>query len=31
MEPTQRWLDGASTIPNEFVKKAKLKNVLMSR
>ncbi len=27
----QRWLDGASSSPNEGVKKAKLKNLLISR
>jgi hypothetical protein len=27
----QRWLDGASTNPNEGMKKAKLKNLMLSR
>jgi hypothetical protein len=30
MQQVQRWLDGATTSPNDGVKKAKLKNLLMS-
>jgi hypothetical protein len=31
MQQVQRWLDGASPSPNESVRKAKLKNVLLAR
>ena len=31
LQQIQRWLDGATTSPNEGVKKAKLKTLLLSR
>jgi hypothetical protein len=31
MQQVQRWLDGASPSPNESVRKAKLKNLLVAR
>jgi len=31
MQQVQRWLDGGATSPNESIKKAKLKNLLISR
>ena len=31
LQQIQRWLDGATTSPNEGVKKAKLKHLLLSR
>ena len=31
LQQIERWLDGATTSPNEGVKKAKLKNLMLSR
>jgi hypothetical protein len=31
LQQVERWVDGATTSPNEGVKKAKLKNLLISR